>query len=192
MMCRRRFSTRATCSRGWPWTRRRSKNGYWQNVNASASSRWKAWRSSSSASAVPACWRGQSRTALRIAALDPLQESVHRTLMRLYVQSGRRGAALRQYQICVGVLLRELGIEPESETKQLYRDILQRREVTRGEGDVSETPADGGGHRDGATAIRTRGASQAPEHEGTLIGRELELTILQSALAEASRGAARC
>jgi DNA-binding SARP family transcriptional activator len=52
--------------------------------------------------------------------------------MRLYVQSGRRGAALRQYQICVGVLLRELGIEPESETKQLYRDILQRREVTRG------------------------------------------------------------
>jgi DNA-binding SARP family transcriptional activator len=60
---------------------------------------------------------GAIRTALRIATLDPLQESVHRTLMRLYVQSGRRGAALRQYQQCVSTLQRELGAEPEAETK---------------------------------------------------------------------------
>ena len=38
------------------------------------------------------------QTALRLIALDPLQEAVHRTLMRLYAQLGRRGAALRQYQ----------------------------------------------------------------------------------------------
>ncbi len=44
------------------------------------------------------------RTALRLVALEPLQESVHRTLMRLYAELGRRGAALRQYQLCVGVL----------------------------------------------------------------------------------------
>src|SRR5262245_21730737 len=48
------------------------------------------------------------QTALRLLALDPLQEPVHRTLMRLYAQLGRRGAALRQYQLCVGVLQREL------------------------------------------------------------------------------------
>src|SRR5215471_10868304 len=119
------------------------------------------------------------RTALRITAVDPLQESVHRTLMRLYVQSGRRGAALRQYQMCVGLLLRELGIEPESETRQLYRDILQRSVVNPAEADV---PA--------VAAIRTRDGSEAPEHEAALVGRERELTVLQSALAtaEARRG----
>src|SRR5262249_37820412 len=54
------------------------------------------------------------RTALRLVALDPLQEVAHRTLMRLYVQLGRRAAALRQYQLCVSVLQRELGVEPEA------------------------------------------------------------------------------
>src|SRR5262250_2313947 len=70
---------------------------------------------------------GAIRTALRIAALDPLQESVHRTLMRLYVRSGRRGAALQQYQQCVSALQRELGAEPEAETKALYGEILRAR-----------------------------------------------------------------
>jgi len=50
------------------------------------------------------------RTAQRLLALDPLQEAAHRTLMRLYAEQGRRGAALRQYQQCVGVLQRELGL----------------------------------------------------------------------------------
>src|SRR5215813_1223306 len=43
-------------------------------------------------------------TALRLLALDPLQEAVHRALMRLYVRDGRRDAALRQYQSCVDTL----------------------------------------------------------------------------------------
>jgi DNA-binding SARP family transcriptional activator len=61
------------------------------------------------------------QTGLRLIALDPLQEPVHRTLMRLYAQLGRRGSALHQYQVCVSVLQRELGVEPEEETKHLYR-----------------------------------------------------------------------
>jgi tetratricopeptide (TPR) repeat protein len=40
------------------------------------------------------------QSARRLLALDPLQEAVHRTLMRLYAQVGRRDAALRQYQDC--------------------------------------------------------------------------------------------
>src|SRR5262245_58812624 len=68
-------------------------------------------------------------TALQLVGLDPLQEAVHRALMRLYVQLGRRGAALRQYQRCVAVLRRELNVEPETETKQLYQDILRTRAV---------------------------------------------------------------
>ena len=67
------------------------------------------------------------QTALRLVALDPLQEPVHRTLMRLYTQLGRRGAALRQYQVCVGALQRELHAEPDDETRALYQQILQRQ-----------------------------------------------------------------
>src|SRR5262245_29446182 len=65
------------------------------------------------------------QTAVRLLALDPLQEAVHRTLMGLYVGLGRRGAALRQYQACVDVLQRELHVDPEAETSALYRSILQ-------------------------------------------------------------------
>src|SRR5688572_26231182 len=47
-------------------------------------------------------------TALRLLAIVPLDESVHRALMALYSELGRRDAALRQYQTCVAVLAREL------------------------------------------------------------------------------------
>ena len=67
------------------------------------------------------------QTAVRSLALDPWQEAVHRALMRLYLRQGRRGMALKRYQLCVSVLQRELGAEPEPETKQLYQEILQRR-----------------------------------------------------------------
>ena len=67
------------------------------------------------------------QTAVRLLGLDPLQEVVHRALMRLYVRQGRRGAALKQYQFCVGGLQRELGTEPEIETKHLYQEILRRQ-----------------------------------------------------------------
>ena len=67
---------------------------------------------------------GAIQTAVRLLALDPLQEPVHRTLMRLYVKQGRRGAALRQYQTCLGVLRRELSVEPEPETTRLYHELV--------------------------------------------------------------------
>ena len=38
------------------------------------------------------------QVALRLLDLDPLQESVHRTLMRLYMYQDRVGAALAQYR----------------------------------------------------------------------------------------------
>jgi DNA-binding SARP family transcriptional activator len=38
------------------------------------------------------------RTARQLLTIDPLQEPVHRTLMRLLAQAGQRAAALRQYQ----------------------------------------------------------------------------------------------
>jgi DNA-binding SARP family transcriptional activator len=70
------------------------------------------------------------RTALRLLSLDPLREAVQRALMRLYVRQGRRTAALKQYQVCVAVLWRELGVEPEPETRELYRQILLQPPTT--------------------------------------------------------------
>jgi DNA-binding SARP family transcriptional activator len=70
------------------------------------------------------------QTAGRLLALDPLGEPVHRTLMRLYARLGRRGAALRQYGQCVAILRRELGVEPEIETRQLHQELLLQRSVT--------------------------------------------------------------
>src|SRR5688572_23262147 len=67
------------------------------------------------------------QTGIRLLALDPLQESVHRTLMNIYAAHGRRDAAARQYHTCVAILQRELGVEPEQETKDLYERILQER-----------------------------------------------------------------
>ncbi len=67
------------------------------------------------------------QTGLRLLALDPLQEPVHRAIMRLYARLGRREAALRQYQLCVDALKRELDAPPEAETSQLFQEIHRSR-----------------------------------------------------------------
>ena len=125
------------------------------------------------------------QTALRLVALDPLQEPVHRTLMRLYAQLGRRGAALRQYQLCVAALQRELRTEPDEETRALYQAILKRQPA-------QVTAAT----RAGTTAPPSHEAS--PETEGAdadaltadspLVGREVELLQLRDALQAALAG----
>ncbi|MFQ5972606.1 MAG: AAA family ATPase, partial [Alphaproteobacteria bacterium] len=71
--------------------------------------------------------RAGIETAVRLLAIDPLQEDVHRVLMRLYVEEGRRGSALKQYEVCARTLRRELGVEPEGETRSLYEEILRQR-----------------------------------------------------------------
>src|SRR6266550_6333480 len=66
-------------------------------------------------------------TAQKSLRIDPLQEPMHRTLMRLYLQSGDVVNALQQYETCARLLKRELRIEPDAETKALQREILQLR-----------------------------------------------------------------
>jgi len=77
------------------------------------------------------------QSALRLLTLDALQEPAHRALMQLYVETGRRSAALRQYQLCVTTLRRELHTEPEKETRALYEEILRGRALPAR---VAETP----------------------------------------------------
>lgn len=61
--------------------------------------------------------------AQQLVTLEPLREDAHRALIRLYVQSGRRGTALQQYEYCRQLLWRELGTRPEPETERLASDI---------------------------------------------------------------------
>ena len=73
-------------------------------------------------------------TALRLLAIDPLQEEVHRRLMRLHVLQDRIGAAMRQYETCRELLSVELGLEPEAETRQLKALLLRRMKPAVPEG----------------------------------------------------------
>jgi TolB-like protein len=64
-------------------------------------------------------------TGIRLLGLDPLHEAAARRLMRLYGQSGRRGAALQVYRSLVGTLQTELDAEPEPETKLVFTEIAR-------------------------------------------------------------------
>jgi len=65
--------------------------------------------------------------AQRSLRIDALQESMHRTLMRLYVQSGDLLNALQQYDTCSKILRRELDVDTDAETKALHQEIVQLR-----------------------------------------------------------------
>ncbi|HYC60541.1 MAG TPA: response regulator [Thermoanaerobaculia bacterium] len=65
--------------------------------------------------------------AQRALRIDPLQESMHRTLMQLYSRSGDLLNALQQYDVCAKILRRELDVEPDAETKNVHHEILQLR-----------------------------------------------------------------
>lgn len=56
---------------------------------------------------------------------DALREDVHRDLMRLFLASGQRAQALRQFEHCRDLLRRELAIQPMRETMALYQGIAQ-------------------------------------------------------------------
>src|SRR5260370_762935 len=61
----------------------------------------------------------------RLLALDPTRETGHRALMRLYAAQGERAAAIRQYQLCMATLRRELGVQPAAEPRDLYFEVLR-------------------------------------------------------------------
>ena len=60
----------------------------------------------------------------RILSLEPTREETHCEMMRLYMESGERSLALRQYEICCSTLAENYGIVPMEETQTLYNQIL--------------------------------------------------------------------
>jgi DNA-binding SARP family transcriptional activator len=95
------------------------------------------------------------QTGMRLLALDPLLESVHRAVIRLYVQLGRRDAALHQYQTCADVLERELRALPDTETQRLHEQIVGSRHAFQA-----------------ATPAQTSPPTNLPVSASELIGRD--------------------
>lgn len=71
---------------------------------------------------------GDTEAALQLGrgllAEDPTLESIYRATMRLCRTRGDRVTGLKVYASCRDTLRDELGVEPDHETEQLYRDIL--------------------------------------------------------------------
>ena len=61
--------------------------------------------------------------ASRLVALDPLNEASHRQLMEAYLQAGQQNAALKQYQTLEQTLRQALNLDPQPETRDLYKKI---------------------------------------------------------------------
>jgi predicted ATPase/DNA-binding SARP family transcriptional activator len=61
--------------------------------------------------------------AERWAQLDPLSEAARRQVMRLLALDGQRAQALAHYEAFKHLLLAELAVEPDAETRRLYEHI---------------------------------------------------------------------
>lgn len=67
--------------------------------------------------------------ARRLVSLDPLNESSHRTLMEVYIEAGQPNAAIKQYQTLEHILRQEWNLDPQPETRHLYKKIRKGNEV---------------------------------------------------------------
>ncbi len=63
------------------------------------------------------------QAAQRLLALDPWQESAHRSVMLLLARTGDYTAALSQYEKCRRLLVEEMGVDPMPETTALFERI---------------------------------------------------------------------
>ena len=117
------------------------------------------------------------RTCRRLLVLEPWQEPVHRTLMRLLQQAGQPTAALRHYQQCREILSRDLGVEPEPETRVLFEAIRGRHAAGDG------TPVELLARPDGGVAPAVGARAPGPSVQHTLRGRD-RLSALQLLLSQ--------
>ena len=67
--------------------------------------------------------------ALRWLEMDTTNEDAHYHLIEAYARSGRRTAALEQYEKCLSLLKEKLGVDPQESTVQLYQKIKKNELV---------------------------------------------------------------
>jgi len=54
---------------------------------------------------------------------EPLRESAHRAVMRVYLADGNPGEAIRQYRLCERLFREQLGIRPSAQMQDILRDL---------------------------------------------------------------------
>ncbi|MEJ2735967.1 MAG: AAA family ATPase [Anaerolineae bacterium] len=113
------------------------------------------------------------RCARDYLAADELAEDIHRRLIELYAAAGDRSSALRQFDECVAILERELGVQPLPQTQAVYHAILDSQPLPSGVPDA------------------TPGWTILPSVNVGLVGREAALQQLAGAYDEAVAGRGR-
>jgi DNA-binding SARP family transcriptional activator/tetratricopeptide (TPR) repeat protein len=111
--------------------------------------------------------------AQRYLAIDDLSEEMHRRLIALYGAVNDRHAAQEQFESCVTILERELGVDPLPETQMTYHAVLE------GHGWVPAPPAL-------HSVWETLPGLNAP-----LVGRDEALTCLENAYRAMRAGQSR-
>jgi DNA-binding SARP family transcriptional activator/predicted ATPase len=125
------------------------------------------------------------RLAREVLALDPLDEGAHRLVMEQLARTGRRGAALAQYETCRALLADALGVDPSPETSAVRDRLLDL------DGSVPE--AGQLGPPDAAELAGIADRASPPRdvevaRDGPLVGREQELARVESWLADEAVG----
>ncbi len=70
-------------------------------------------------------YRDAIKHAQRLLQTDNLREDTYRALIRLHALNDDRAAALNVYHACASVLSKELGVEPDASTRELYERLLK-------------------------------------------------------------------
>jgi hypothetical protein len=113
---------------------------------------------------------GESADVLRrIVAEEPTREEIHRRLIRLWAELGKRDHAVRQFDACREALRRDLNLVPQRETVALYEDVLANRVPVRSTS----------GEREDVLAPRAVRGARRGSH---LIGRQQTLEELMALL----------
>jgi predicted ATPase/DNA-binding SARP family transcriptional activator len=106
----------------------------------------------------------------RLFELDARYEPGHRQIMRLLAQNGQQAAAIQHFQSFRRLLEKELGIQPDPLTFEVYRQVQEGRLE-------SGSP----GRSEGSTAVIPTGpAHHLPLPASLLVGRQEELVYILS------------
>jgi len=69
-------------------------------------------------------WSRSMQLAQRILQEDPFREDIHCLLMRSYAAVGNRVAVKEQFEALRRLLVKELGVEPGTETRKTYQELV--------------------------------------------------------------------
>src|SRR5215207_7253833 len=109
----------------------------------------------------------------QVVAAEPRHEEAHASLMRLYIRSGQRHQALRQYERLRQALRQGLSVEPNEDTQRLYEEIVAGCTPTTEPSPADSTPEE---------QITFGGRHNLPTLRTSFVGRERELVELKRLL----------